>query len=478
MPQLKINLDLPDWGYQAYQSDLPYIVAHGGRASAKTTTMARIVVLKSLQRPIRGVCVREHMTNIEESLKESIVKAIHELNVDDFFDIQKYTIDNAAGSHMFFRGLSDITKRGVKGWEDLDFFFGDEMEYLTYGTHELLFPTFRKEGSQMFIVFNPRYRTDPIFQDFCVDTSPRLRESLVFKVNYADNPWFTQRSEIERRVFKEQYPERYPHVWLGEPDDQGGNPAVLPYALLERCVEAWPSSRPNDRSGRFHTGHDVADTGINAAASRRSAWLYDVSTRISDGVGKLAQTAAWAHNYNIEWQSAVYHYDSTGVGAGMESLIMLLGEIPYKVEAINFGSPVAGPKAFYIPGVLNKDHFLRRNAQLAYALKLRAQNTARWLDGEDVDPETCLFINPAIKNLEAVLAVMSQPEERDDLKSGKVDIDKSPNDAPSPHEFDAVCLAFAADSKEGLTIVEKSTDYVLPVTMQKQSVNAPFMSRW
>lgn len=478
MPQLKIQLDLPDWGYEALNSDKRYVVAYGGRGSAKTTTFARNATVKSLQRPMRIACVRQFQNSIDESLMQALKKAISDIGVEQYFDIQKYTIENNAGSHFYFRGLSHVTKENVRGWEDVDLVWLEEAQFVTEEIAEVLFATIRKPGSQIWFSFNPRYRTDPVWREFCTETSPRLQMAQAYKVNYIDNPWLTDELDLERQLFKKTHPERYPHVWLGEPDDAGGNPAVLPYALLERCVEAWGKTKPHAVTGRYHTGHDVADTGINAAAARKSAWLYDVTTRVSDGVGKLAQTAAWAHNYNIEWQSAVYHYDSTGVGAGMESLIMLLGEIPYKVEAINFGSPVAGPKQFYIPGVLNKDHFLRRNAQLAYALKLRANNTARWLDGEDVDIETCLFINPAIKGLEQTLAVLSQPEERDDIKSGKVDIDKSPNDAPSPHEFDAVCLAFAADSKEGLQVVQKPTDYVLPVTMHKQSINAPMYGRW
>ena len=34
-------------------------------------------------------------------------------------------------------------------------------------------------------------------------------------------------------------PDRYPHVYLGEPDDADADKTVLPYAVLAQCVHAW-----------------------------------------------------------------------------------------------------------------------------------------------------------------------------------------------------------------------------------------------
>ena len=73
--------------------------------------------------------------------------------------------------------------------------------------------------------------------------------------------------------------------------------------------------------------------------------------------------------------------------------------------------------------------------------------------GEQVDKGKCLFINPEIKNLEDILADMSQAEYRDD--TGKTRVDKQPRGPgeplpPSPDAFDAVRLAFSYDCRHGL----------------------------
>ena len=62
------------------------------------------------------------------------------------------------------------------------------------------------------------------------------------------------------------------------------------------------------------------------------------------------------------------------------------------------------------------------------------------MNGEDVDPHNCLFINPAIPKLQDVLAQLAQPEWDD--SSGKLRIKKQPHEAgeqepDSPDAYDA-----------------------------------------
>ncbi len=86
----------------------------------------------------------------------------------------------------------------------------------------------------------------------------------------------------------------------------------------------------------------------------------------------------------------------------------------YGARPVNFGEAVAGPERNYSYRVRNKDFFARRNAQLAWALRLRAQQTARLLDREDVDVGSCLFVSEGIERLESYLAQLSQPEWKED----------------------------------------------------------------
>ena len=72
-------------------------------------------------------------------------------------------------------------------------------------------------------------------------------------------------------------------------------------------------------------------------------------------------------------------------------------------------------------------------------------------DNEPIPLDRCLFINPAIPRVERMLAQMTQPIWQENT-TGKLVIDKCPEDAPSPDMYDAAVLAFAQDSRFGLTM--------------------------
>ena len=97
----------------------------------------------------------------------------------------------------------------------------------------------------------------------------------------------------------------------------------------------------------------------------------------------------------------------------------------------------------------NAEYFRNWGSQAGWTLRLRANNTQALVNGDNIDPHQCLFINPDIPDLEKFLAEMAQPEWDDD--SGKLKIEKQPREpgetkAPSPDGFDAARLAFAADA--------------------------------
>ena len=72
-----------------------------------------------------------------------------------------------------------------------------------------------------------------------------------------------------------------------------------------------------------------------------------------------------------------------------------------------------------------------------------------------MDPRLCLFIDskacgsPA--KLEAYLTQLAQPVWGEGLTS-LLEVDKQPEDMPSPDLYDATVLAFAWDSREGLKV--------------------------
>lgn len=438
-------IELAPWS-QALLRRARYKVIYGGRGSGKTHAVAQLLVLRAATQPVRIACVREYQKSIQESAKQTIEHYIRASDLAGQFDVQRDYIHCANGSSFFFRGMSTATEESIRGWEGVDIVWVEEAQRMTERSREILYPTIRKPGSELWFTFNPRNRYDPVYRDFCAG-SAREANAAIIKTNYDSNPWFPPELETERQICLADEPDRYAHIWLGEPDDEAGVQKVLPYSWLQQCVEAYPLWA---ESGRTYVGLDVADSDgggdKNAVAVRRGAALLHAEAWPSSDQGattRKADTLCREHN------ATALYYDHQGVGAGVKTYLDIITDREYIARGIGFGEGVAGRDSQYQHGTTNGEFFSRRNAQLAWTLRGRANNTRRLLRGEDVSLDKCLFISPDIPRLEGILAQMSQPIRKEDI-AGRIVVDKAPDDAPSPDIYDAVALAFAWDSRHGL----------------------------
>ena len=413
-----------------------------------TWATAAALVKLGYENPMRIACVREFQRSISFSSKWAIEGAIHRHGLGGFYDIKRDWIAGKNGTFIFFAGLSSATQEQIRGMESVDIVWVEEAQRMTIASREILYPTIRKPGSQLWFTFNPRYRSDPVWMDFC-SGSARETNAYVKKINFMDNRWLSPESDEERRNCLEDEPDRYPHIWLGEPDDEGEAWKVLPYGLLQECVDAWDR---RTEVGRAYVGLDVADSDgggdKNALALRKGPCLMDVVAWHSSDQGA---TTRRADRWCAENDAAALYFDTQGVGAGVREALRSMPQQAATARGVHFGGAVTGPEVPYVRNSSNKDHFSRHNAQLAFAVRNRALKTRRLMMGEDINPERCFFINPKIRGLEKILAIMSQPVREEDM-SGRVRIDKTPDDAPSPDEFDATLLAFAHDSRFGLRL--------------------------
>ena len=273
-PAGPIDVTLPAWSAALFEPKR-YKVVHGGRASGKswTVAIAILILLMGSPRPLRWVCMREVQKSLDESSKQVLEDMIEKFGWSSFWRVYRNRIDGANGSTLRFRGMNNVTARNVRSLEGIDGIWFEESQYMSRESAEILFPTMRKAGSEMWFTFNPRYREDAVWSDFCEDTR-RSKDATVLQVNYLDNPWFPDESEQERIATWEDEPDRYAHIWLGEPDDEGAVRKVLPFALVQQCLKAWTEwVIPNNfvsRAKRPDAGLDVADTGAdqNALVSR------------------------------------------------------------------------------------------------------------------------------------------------------------------------------------------------------------------
>lgn len=192
-----------------------YKGAWGGRGSAKSRFFSGNLIRRYLVTPtLRFVCVREIQRTLEQSVKRLIEDRIKEYAVSDRFIIGNNQIKTSEGGLIIFQGMQDHTAESIKSLEDFDGAWVEEAQTLSEHSLTLLRPTIRKDDSELWFSWNPRYTTDPV--DVLLRGPNCPPGAVVVGTTYKDNPWFPQVLRDEMEWDRKTNIEKYQHVWEGD----------------------------------------------------------------------------------------------------------------------------------------------------------------------------------------------------------------------------------------------------------------------
>lgn len=102
----------------------------------------------------------------------------------------------------------------IKSMEGIDRFWGDEAQGFSQNSLDILIPTIRKPGSELWFSWNPKLKTDPIDAMFRGPHPPP--NAIVRRINFGDNPWFSDEMRQDMEWDKRRDTAKYQHIWLGE----------------------------------------------------------------------------------------------------------------------------------------------------------------------------------------------------------------------------------------------------------------------
>lgn len=241
-----------------------YKGAYGGRGGAKSHFFAEQAILKCYQQPTRIVCIREVQNSIKDSVRQLLIDKIAKLGLEREFDPVETEIRGPEGSLIIFKGMQSYNADNIKSLEAYDIAWIEEAQTLSQHSLDLLRPTIRKEGSELWFSWNPRYKTDPVDAFF---RKHPPEEAVSVMVNWRDNPWFPEvlRKEMEHD-FKTD-PDKAEHIWNGGYGSSQG-------AILSRWVNE------AERKGRIHNGVIYDPTGAPVEVSSdlgfrdTASWWY------------------------------------------------------------------------------------------------------------------------------------------------------------------------------------------------------------
>lgn len=200
-----------------------YKGAHGGRGSGKSHFFAGLIVEESISTQIRAVCAREVQKSLDQSVKQLIedqianvqsLMDVHGLAHLARFKIRDSWIEGPNDSYYTFVGMADQTARSVKSMERYNRAWLEEAQDIKQRSLDLIRPTIREEGSQIYASWNPKDPDDPI--EKLLRGPKRIANSIVVEANYLDNPWFPNVLREEMEYDLRHNPEKHEHVWLGK----------------------------------------------------------------------------------------------------------------------------------------------------------------------------------------------------------------------------------------------------------------------
>jgi len=420
-------------------------VLFGGRSSSKSHDACGRLVYVTNKYKLKILCVRQYQNKITDSVYTLIKDKIEAFGVSDNFNIINNSIKNTiTSSEYLFYGINRNIDE-IKSTENVDILYIEEAHNLTKEQWEILEPTIRKEGSEVWIIFNPRLITDYVYERFIINTPPN---TIIRHINYNENPFLskTMREIIEHA--KKEDEEEYKHIYLGEPKTDD-NESIIKRVWIMAAIDAHKKLNI-EPSGVKVIGFDVADDGgdSNSTVSRYGLLTTEI-TEWNAKEHELNKSAIRVFN-QAKAINAEIIYDSIGVGAGVGSKVKELndnGIDNIKFHKFNAADGVRFPEKFYMPKIKNKDFFANLKAQSWWTIADRFKATYNAVENnEPVDEDQIIAIDSSVDNLEKLINELSIPR-KDYDNNGRVKVeskkDLKKRGISSPNIADAFIMSYA-----------------------------------
>lgn len=189
-----------------------YKVAYGGRGSSKSWSFGRALIILAVSRKVRILCARQIQASIKDSVYKLLCDTIDALGLTSLFHITRDSIRCCNGSEFFFKGIQNNVNE-IKSMEGIDYCWVEEAQNVSQESWDILIPTIRKEGSEIWITFNPDREEDATYRMFVTNPPD---DCISIQINYDQNPWFPDTLRREMEYCKRVDYGKYEHVWLGK----------------------------------------------------------------------------------------------------------------------------------------------------------------------------------------------------------------------------------------------------------------------
>lgn len=333
-----MKVELPRVFGELLTARVRYKLFYGGRAGGKSYAFADALITKATSKRLLIACVREVQSSIKDSVYKLICDRIlfYGLKQYRFFEDRIVNLEN--GSKFIFKGIMEHNAQNIKSLEGVDICWVEEAQKISFKAWEVLDPTIRKEGAEIWLSLNREAENDPVWKALALKPD---EDVIIRKVNYYDNPFCPENMKKLAEKMKRERFEEYLHVWEGEPALEAFNHLIgreEVYRALEAKVSVENFAAP------LIVGLDVARFGDDRTVFcfRRGRQVLEFRAYEKLDVVQVAHTAA---GIIAEIRPARVCIDVGGVGAGVYDVLLSEG-FGEAVYAVNFGERAENPERY------------------------------------------------------------------------------------------------------------------------------------
>lgn len=251
-------------------------IIEGGRGSAKTQTIGRILHFIASQNVVRVFCGREIQSTIEESVYTVFCDLIAQYHLA--CRVTKAIIKNLlTGSIFRFKGFREQGSINIKGIEGADIVWIDEAQSITGPTLEMIIPTLRKNNCKFIFTLNRMFRDDAVME------LAAREDCLHIHINYYENQHCPETLLHEAELCRINDPRKYRNIWLGEPA-AAGDEYLFDFDKLYESLEVQPYGELAYRQRVL---------GIDFAAQGNDSCVCSVLDRASPQHWTLTEQIKW-----------------------------------------------------------------------------------------------------------------------------------------------------------------------------------------
>jgi phage terminase large subunit len=299
------------------------------------------------------LCAREIQRTIADSVHRLISDQIAALGLEGHYRILETEIRGVNGTQFLFAGLRQQDIGKIKSLEGVDIVWCEEAQTITKKSWDVLIPTIRKPGSEIWITFNPELDTDDTYVRFVVRPPP---DTLLINIGWQDNPWFPEVLEKERLHLKISDPDAYENVWEGKCRSSVDG-AIYSREIADLVRDKRIRNVPRDPMLKVHT---VWDLGWNDQTSiilcQRLHSEIRVIDYIEDSQKTLAEYVAMLQERKFNWGKDWLPHDGYSgdvkTGKSAAEILKGLGRSPMAVPKTDVESGIKAarmvfPRAYF-----------------------------------------------------------------------------------------------------------------------------------